>query len=208
MQLFLFLKNCKRKEHTVYVVSSLTSFLYLSAFLQWPLCKSPSVEAVAKHKCWLLEVCVTPLFLYLCILIAWTRVQWSFFFLWTAVFEPGFLFFRLFHKHPPLYEHSQRASYVNPAKGCAAVLQRDEREKKKSIKRRISNALLKSCFFVCGSCIFPLHSKHIWCFCSPLHLFWPSTSVSKPNNCALGNAAPSTMEVSQGLGDILSYLPL
>lgn len=32
-------------------------------------------------------------------------------------------------------------------------------------------------------------------------------SVSKPNNCALGNAAPRTMEVSQELGDILSYSP-
>lgn len=77
-----------------------------------------------------------------------------FFFLWTAVFKPGFIFFQLFHKHPPLYEHSQKTWYVILAKGCMAVLQRDRREKKKEerLKKGISNALLKSSF-----CLWTVH---------------------------------------------------
>lgn len=84
--------NCKRKEHTVYLVSSLTSFSYLSALSQFLLCKSPSVEAVSMHRCWLLGVCVTSLSLYLCILIARTHVQWSIFFYGLLYLNQGFFF--------------------------------------------------------------------------------------------------------------------
>lgn len=173
---FIFLRNCKRKEHTVYVVSSLTSFSYLSALSQCPLCKSPSVEAVSMHRCWLLGVCVTSLSLYLCILIARTHVQWSIFFMDCCIWTRAFFFPPTLHKHffLPLYEHSQRTSYVNPAKGCAAVLQRDKR-KRKRLKRGISSALFKSSFylgyvsFVCILSISDAFAQSI-CFSLPCRL--------------------------------------
>lgn len=91
----LFFRNCKRKEHTVYVASSPTSS-YLSAFSRVTLCKSPSIEAVAMHKYWLLQVCVTSLFLYLCMLTAWACVQCA----------KMYFFYRLLHL-------TQRFSFLN-----------------------------------------------------------------------------------------------
>lgn len=116
--------------------------------------------------------------LYICAFLLLGHMYNEVFFLWTAVFEPGLFFFfsPTLHKHffLPLYEHSQRTSYVNPAKGCAAVLQRDKR-KRKRLKRGISSALFKSSFylgyvsFVCILSISDAFAQSI-CFSLPCRL--------------------------------------
>lgn len=101
----------------------------------------------------------------------------KYFFYGLLYLNQGFFFFPpTIHKHffLPLYEHSQRTSYVNPAKGCAAVLQRDKR-KRKRLKRGISSALFKSSFylgyvsFVCILSISDAFAQSI-CFSLPCRL--------------------------------------